>query len=584
MDLATPFGERLRARRLALRKTLREVADAAGISVGYLSQVERCERNPSPENQASLAQVLNLNPEELLGDQSLLRESRAFFKTRRRRCSNTLRAESGFHRFYHLLKECSIACSAPGTFHLAGQFNGTNGGIEILAKTPCRTIVGLKQGGPGGLAFEKRVIYNPTDDTFQAVRFQGDPASLWAEHHENLVAALVGKKEPDTAIRNFCEAHSFIGVSETPHNRGWDMAGAQAACMATTLAIALDAINPETLQSWQSMSSERLLEDKAFQRVARLAMKIQSMNHATASGGATAVCPMVGNTVNPIVYASESRDGRYQPTAGGADDRCTTSSDERIRYPRSVGTHFEIYDKIDWHFSRLEELLGDQGGLSLEETLDFGLLYPGDPDPPAARILSVAGKKDDLAALATRMRARFNNLTENDADRYRFHRLLRHDDPRRRLSTCYTDPIQVNAMEVLDALADVMRWGHSRQVLDRLYSAVNRNHWLGWNLGIELPVTNEIWGYLQRKVRRLDHAPGIGATVAGCERGGDVFFLCRWHGLRDLMPDILAELRKVTGERVELDYASWIDGFERDGLRVEDPEAICAPNADREED
>lgn len=53
-----PLGQRLRARRRDLSLTLKEVADAAGLSVGFISQVERGLTVPSLSSLASIAGVL----------------------------------------------------------------------------------------------------------------------------------------------------------------------------------------------------------------------------------------------------------------------------------------------------------------------------------------------------------------------------------------------------------------------------------------------------------------------------------------------------------------------------------------------
>jgi len=53
-----PLGARLRERRTALGLTLKDVADAAGLSVGFISQVERDLTVPSLSSLVSIARVL----------------------------------------------------------------------------------------------------------------------------------------------------------------------------------------------------------------------------------------------------------------------------------------------------------------------------------------------------------------------------------------------------------------------------------------------------------------------------------------------------------------------------------------------
>lgn len=63
-----PVGPRLRALRQARRRTLRAVADDAGISEGYLSQVERGLANPSIATLRQIASALGLKMADLFAD------------------------------------------------------------------------------------------------------------------------------------------------------------------------------------------------------------------------------------------------------------------------------------------------------------------------------------------------------------------------------------------------------------------------------------------------------------------------------------------------------------------------------------
>ena len=55
-----PLGERLRVRRKALKLTLQEVADKAGFSVGFISQIERGITVPSLVSLVAVCRALNL--------------------------------------------------------------------------------------------------------------------------------------------------------------------------------------------------------------------------------------------------------------------------------------------------------------------------------------------------------------------------------------------------------------------------------------------------------------------------------------------------------------------------------------------
>ncbi|BBQ03589.1 transcriptional regulator (plasmid) [Burkholderia sp. SFA1] len=61
------LGERLRARRKMLGKSMKEIADATGLSVGFISQIERNLTVPSLVSLATVADVLGVSIGELTG-------------------------------------------------------------------------------------------------------------------------------------------------------------------------------------------------------------------------------------------------------------------------------------------------------------------------------------------------------------------------------------------------------------------------------------------------------------------------------------------------------------------------------------
>lgn len=65
-DGLSPLGDRLRTRRRELRLTLKEVALGSGLSVGFISQIERGITSPSLSSLVSVARVLRMEVSEFL--------------------------------------------------------------------------------------------------------------------------------------------------------------------------------------------------------------------------------------------------------------------------------------------------------------------------------------------------------------------------------------------------------------------------------------------------------------------------------------------------------------------------------------
>lgn len=68
VDAPFPVGERLRELRVGRRLTLKEVASNAGVTEGFLSQVERGRSSPSLKTLQALAGALGLTPGDIFDD------------------------------------------------------------------------------------------------------------------------------------------------------------------------------------------------------------------------------------------------------------------------------------------------------------------------------------------------------------------------------------------------------------------------------------------------------------------------------------------------------------------------------------
>ncbi|MGK5444928.1 helix-turn-helix domain-containing protein [Micromonospora sp. URMC 105] len=64
------IGDALRARRQGQHRTLREVSTAANVSLGYLSEIERGQKEPSSELLAAICDALGARLSELLREVS----------------------------------------------------------------------------------------------------------------------------------------------------------------------------------------------------------------------------------------------------------------------------------------------------------------------------------------------------------------------------------------------------------------------------------------------------------------------------------------------------------------------------------
>lgn len=70
MLLRRVIGDALRARRQGQHRTLREISTAANVSLGYLSEIERGQKEPSSELLAAICEALGSRLSEVLREAS----------------------------------------------------------------------------------------------------------------------------------------------------------------------------------------------------------------------------------------------------------------------------------------------------------------------------------------------------------------------------------------------------------------------------------------------------------------------------------------------------------------------------------
>lgn len=102
-------GETLRGLRMRQRRTLREVSASARVSLGYLSEVERGQKEPSSELLAAICTALDVELSELFAE-----------------VSQTLRREE------KLAASGRVALLGTGAARIApAPVNGSDGGVQV---------------------------------------------------------------------------------------------------------------------------------------------------------------------------------------------------------------------------------------------------------------------------------------------------------------------------------------------------------------------------------------------------------------------------------------------------------------------
>jgi len=111
------IGDALRARRQGQHRTLREVSTAANVSLGYLSEIERGQKEASSELLAAICDALGARLSEVLGE-----------------VSDTLSLAEGMEGVLTPVDDKSVAAPAPVKTDASLRKVATDGNVSVSVR------------------------------------------------------------------------------------------------------------------------------------------------------------------------------------------------------------------------------------------------------------------------------------------------------------------------------------------------------------------------------------------------------------------------------------------------------------------
>jgi len=451
---------------------------------------------------------------------------------------NSASLQEKFPEVYReFFSKCPIVVSAPGNFFWAGEYGAFFGGLAIKQKVPLRVYVGLEPISLPVFEMGEMLHFIPSHTCFERW-----PSSVIKK--EGLISVLDGwlksqKISQETGFR-------INVLSEFPPGCGLSSSGAGSVALAVAAFLYYNLLPYQKIIHWRQLPVCELPFDKDFDQVFRTAWKIESLYHAGFSSGASCFTSLTHSSY-PILHFIEKKTENY-PSLDFIDQK---------RY-------------FAFRIDEFANLSSNSPFLDLksigEWPIDFGLIYSGDVGTTEGAIKSLEGIRWDLSDLASEWR-KVIKKSKIPKDRILFSEIIR--KPESEIINPYIKAISTISLEVLHGLSWVFTSGSSERALRYLLRAVNTNHKLLDSLNVSSLILDKICFLVNKKVRDLGDDFGAGCKLIEPGKKGDILFVVNYHGLRDRIFDLISELRKETKENIWLDYASWIDGIEEKGVKVE---------------
>jgi len=437
---------------------------------------------------------------------------------------NSKSLQAKFPEVYReFFSKCPIVVSAPGNFFWSGEYGALFGGLAVKQNVPIRVYVGLEPLNLPILEIGEVLQFVPSRTCFEPWLFpiikKNGLISLLDDWLKN---QQISEK---TGFRiNF--------LSEFPIGCGLSASGAASAGLATVIFLYYKLLSPQKIIHWSRAPVCELPLDKDFDQIFRIAWKIASIFHGGISSGASCFTSLAFSSY-PILYFVEKGSGSNQK-----------------RY-------------FAFRIDELEEL--DLKSIS-DWPIDFGLIYSGDVGSTEGAIKSLEDIRWNLTDIANEWRTIIKNK-KIPKEQILFSEIIR--KPKSEILEPYIKALATVSLEVLYGLSWVFESGASVPALRYLLGAINTNHKLSDPLGGSSWILDKLCYLINQKVRDLGDDLGAGCKLTGANKKGDILFVVNYHGLRDKIDELISELQKETKENIWLDYASWLDGFEEEGVKIE---------------
>ncbi len=442
--------------------------------------------------------------------------------------------------------KCSTVVSAPGSFFWSAGLAVVYGGVGVLQKLPLRVYVGIERDGGGDIKFGNYVSYIPHQQQFE--NFYHD------ESYEKKFGDLLKDFRKNLPGRVGGIIHV---LSEVPWGAGLNQSGASNMAISVLLALESGLIDSEKLSELVVSITPGVLEDKIFDVIFRFAWKLEAFSHSNI-GTASAPFTSFIDSNSPIIFFSECRKGVYD-------------NHPKSRFPADVDGHYEVFDQIKYRGYRLKDFLGWRA--NLDWPIDYGLVYLGRQKHSNTFLCPMHAVQESLKKLENFADDYFGEFVGEKGEKILpAFRYMTENGEGVGYKGCGIDFLSILSVKAINDLKTLMENG-TAESLDELCNTVQLQEKIYEFFTKGLPSSGEKDVLARIKQALLSKgANGLKSMRFLPDRpdgGGDLLFVAPKGYLQDHLDEFLTILKTNISPLVRIDYASWIEGGETGGIRIE---------------
>lgn len=450
---------------------------------------------------------------------------------------NSKNLQSTFPQIYQefFLKH-PLVVSCPRSFTWFGEQAVKYEGLELRQNLPLRTYVGLIPKKKKEVEIASCFSFNPNFQKFQKETF--DPYQ-----QEKIKSYLL------PFLKKFCNVTNGFQINvlnELPMERGLG-AGAFIVALILAAMILENKIDPLEIITWEKVNSLSLCKKSSkFDKLFRILWKWENFLFPGASGAnLSSLLP----SSTPILFFSKST----VPIKSLVGEKLNLDNLNFIDHNYYQGIRFnEIVPKpIGWPWP-----------------FDYGLIFTGETRNVLDSIILIKKINDRLANAAKECRKDFRFFLNFEKEQMpTFYKFC---VSRGKIWQEYINTLIVNSLQNYCNFKTIFQKGFSTDLLQELAESLNKEQHLFYLLNLSFQTIENLCSILQKIIRQHGVEDTItAAKISGTIHRGDIVFLVTSHHIRPKIETIINSLKSEFGEEINLDYASWLDGYGKEGVKIE---------------
>jgi len=433
-----------------------------------------------------------------------------------------------------------LVISAPGTFFWSAGFSVIYGGAGLAQKIPLKVYVGIESDSYSKLELGSFHAYIPTKQKFEKIYFD----KIFEQKYLNLLNTLAAtfNKPP----------HGRINIlTEIPPSSDLNISGSSMMALVCLMFIVSGEASYFDLLKISKKSTLELVKDTTFDKIFRMAWKLETLFHADAGSGTAPFAAFV-ESASPIIFYSERRSGSF-------------SSHPFSRIPSDLERHYEMLDKINYAGYRMKDLFNWPSDQSWP--IDFGSFGVGSLRKTRVILKPLNLFKKNLQELENFANSYFQHFSIKDAEfaETPFYRMTRHNHEKGYWEKGI-DFLIILSFKAIYEMKNIIEKGVQRDISDfcntvkleeSIYNFFNR----GLSGFVDMTPIYE----LEQQYRSI----GFRFLPDRAMQGGNLLFVAPQGNIQNYISELYQKLHVRINPFVSFNYASWLDGYEKKGITLE---------------